>query len=112
ELVAYRRLPGAPGLTLDAGGQPVWHVEPSSPEFAAALGRLIAELAALDFEAARAATVPVVPIAEQRSRWRADLARVRADFDVAPRLAERWQAWLDDDALWPERIAFTHGELY
>lgn len=60
ELVAYRRLPGAPGLTLDASGQPIWHFEPSSPEFAAAMGRLIAELHAIDADAAREAGVPVL----------------------------------------------------
>ncbi|HLT66568.1 MAG TPA: phosphotransferase, partial [Microbacterium sp.] len=57
-LVAYPRLPGAPGLTLDASGQPQWHFDPSSPEFAAALGRLIAELHALDGDAAAKAGVP------------------------------------------------------
>jgi aminoglycoside phosphotransferase (APT) family kinase protein len=112
ELVAYRRLPGAPGLTLDGSGQPIWHFDPSSPEFASALGRLIAELQALGVEAAREAGVPVLSASEVRARWRADFARVRAEFEVAPRLQERWQAWFDNDALWPERTAFTHGELY
>lgn len=112
ELVAYRRLPGEPGLTLDANGQPVWHFDPASPHFAAALGRLIAELQALDIDAAREAGVPVSSLAEARARWRADLERVRAELAIAPRLQARWEAWLGDDALWPEVAAFTHGELY
>jgi GTP-binding protein HflX len=112
ELVAYRRLPGEPGLTLDASGQPVWHFDASSPEFATALGRLIAELQALDVNAARAAGVPVRSMSEVRSQWRADFERVRAGFEVAPSLEARWQAWFSNDMLWPERTAFTHGELY
>lgn len=112
ELVAYRRLPGEPGLTLDASGQPVWHFDPSSSGFAAALGRLIAELQALDVEAAREAGVPVRSMLEVRAQWRADLERVRAAFEVARPLQDRWEAWLRDDTLWPERVAFTHGELY
>lgn len=101
ELIAYRRLPGEPGLTLDGSGQPVWHVEPSSPAFAAALGRLIAELQALDLEAARTAGIPASSMSEIRTRWRADVERVGAAFEIAPPLRARWQAWLDNDALWP-----------
>ncbi len=112
ELVAYRRLPGEPGLTLDGSGQPVWHFDPSSPEFATALGRLIAELQAFDVDAARVAGVPVMSMSEARSQWRADFERVRADFEIAHSLQARWEAWLSNDRLWPERTAFTHGELY
>ena len=112
ELVAYRRLPGEPGLTLDGSGQPVWHFDPSSPEFATALGRLIAELQAFDVDAARVAGVPVMSMSEVRSQWRADFERVRAAFEIAHPLQARWEAWFSNDRLWPERTAFTHGELY
>jgi len=112
ELVAYRRLPGEPGLTLDGSGQPVWHFDPSSPEFATALGRLIAELQAFDVDAAREAGVPVMSMSEVRSQWRADFERVRAAFEIAHPLQARWEAWFSNDRLWPERTAFTHGELY
>lgn len=112
ELVAYRRLPGEPGLTLDSSGQPVWHFDPASPEFAAALGRLIAMLQTIDVEAAGTAGVPVVSASEMRARWRADLEKVHDEFEIAPHLRERWEAWLGNDTLWPERRAFTHGELY
>ena len=112
ELVAYRRLPGEPGLTLDGSSQPVWHFDPSSPEFATALGRLIAELQAFDVDAARVAGVPVMSMSEARSQWRADFERVRAAFEIAHPLQARWEAWFSNDRLWPERTAFTHGELY
>ncbi|HLU66744.1 MAG TPA: macrolide 2'-phosphotransferase [Kofleriaceae bacterium] len=112
ELVAYRRLPGAPGLTLDDSGQPVWHVDPSSPELAAALGRLIAELHAMDREAAAASGVPVLSPDQVRDQWRSRLATMRGEFDIAPHLASRWEAWIDRDELWPAVTVFTHGELY
>lgn len=112
ELIAYRRLPGRPGLTIDAGGQPIWHFDPASPEFAAALGRLIAALQAVDAEAAGKSGVPVISAALVRAEWRANLERVEAEFSIAPSLRERWGRWLDDDALWPPHTAFTHGELY
>lgn len=112
ELIAYRRLPGAPGLTLDARGEPVWHVEPSSAALAAALGRLIAELQSIDLDDARRAGVPARTVGEVRARWRRDLERVGAELEIAPALRARWEAWLSDDALWPEPAAFSHGELY
>lgn len=112
ELIAYRLLPGEPGLTLDGSGQPVWHFDPGSPEFAAALGRFIAELHGLDEDAAAAAGVPVTSMSEARARWRADFEVVRAEFSVAAALQERLEAWLANDALWPDATAFTHGELY
>lgn len=34
------------------------------------------------------------------------------DLAVAGELRDRWRARLDDDGLWPEEPAFTHGELY
>lgn len=112
ELVAYRRLPGDPGLTLDASGKPVWRFDPSSPEFAAALGRLIAELQSVSADAAARAGVPVLSATQVRAGWRADFERVRAEFEIAPHLHERWTAWLSNDALWPVTTVFSHGELY
>lgn len=112
ELIAYRRLPGSPGLTLTADKQPIWHFDPSSPEFAAALGRLIAELHALDPDEAAQAGVPRASMDTLRKTWRADLESVQASFEIAPRLLEDWQAWLDDDACWSGPTVMTHGELY
>lgn len=111
-LIAYPRLPGEPGLTLDANGQPVWHFHPASPEFATALGRLIAVLHALDREAAGAAGVPVLSADQIRKQWVAHFEAVRAEFEIAETLSARWQAWFENDALWPELTVFTHGELY
>jgi aminoglycoside phosphotransferase (APT) family kinase protein len=112
ELVAYRRLPGEPGLTLDENGQPIWHFDPSSPDFAAALGRLIAELQAVDGDAAAKAGVPVLSADQLRAQWRTNLETVRAELAIAPHLLDRWHAWLGDDTLWPTTTAFSHGELY
>ena len=112
ELIAYRRLPGEPGLTLDENGAPVWHFDPSSPEFAAALGQLIAELQRVPADAALEAGVPVKSMREVREAWRVDFERVRKEFEIGAKLLESFEAWLGNDALWPDGGAFTHGELY
>ncbi|WP_344882175.1 macrolide 2'-phosphotransferase [Zhihengliuella alba] len=113
ELVAYRLLPGAPGLTLDAGnGEPVLHFDPSSPAYLESFGRLVAELHAVSPEEAGAAGLVVETAEGIRDGWRRHLEEVRAEFRVAPALVDAWTAWLEDDAFWPEAPAFGHGELY
>jgi macrolide phosphotransferase len=112
ELVAYPLLPGRPGLTLDAAGQPVWHYDTASPQYGRSLAEVVASLHRLDPVAAAAAGVPAETPEQVRRRWAADLERVLGEFDVAAALAARWRAWVDDDGLWPRRTVLTHGELY
>jgi len=112
ELVAYPLLPGFPGLTLDDDGAPLWHVESSSPEYAESLARVIAALHTLDPDEAEAAGVPRQSPVDVRETWRADLERVRAEFEVSEDLLGGWRNWLADDGLWPTETVFTHGELY
>jgi macrolide phosphotransferase len=112
-LIAYPLLPGEPGLTLDhESGEPLWHFDREDPAYCASLGRLIAALHAIDPEEARAAGLVVTTPEKVRSDWRRDLERVDAEFEIAPALRKRWEAWLDNDGLWPDYTAFTHGELY
>lgn len=112
ELIAYPALPGAPGLTLTGHGEPDWHMDPASPDYAERLGRLLARLHSITPERAGAAGVEVRTPARVRQAWREDVARVSEAFTVRPDLAEAWQAWLEDDTCWPERTVMTHGEVY
>ncbi|MFC8046325.1 macrolide 2'-phosphotransferase [Nocardia sp. NPDC057353] len=112
ELIAYPALPGAPGLTLTADGQPDWHMDPASPDYAARLGRLLARLHSVTPEQAAAAGVEVRTPEQARQAWRDDIEKVSADFTVAPAFAEAWGEWLADDTCWPDRTVMTHGEIY
>ena len=112
DLIAYPLLPGAPGLTLDSAGQPVWHFDTGSEHYATCLGELIAALQTVDVNEAAAAGITVRTPEEVREKWRSDLALVKGNFTVAESLSSRWAKWVDDDALWPGRSVLTHGELY
>lgn len=112
ELIAYPALPGAPGLTLTAAGEPVWHMDPASEDYAVRLGRLLARLHSLGAAEAAAAGVEVRTAPQVREAWSDDIARVSQGFTVQRGLAESWQRWLDDDACWPDRTVMTHGEIY
>jgi len=112
ELIAYPAVPGAPGLTLTDAGEPVWHMEPTSRDYAERLGRLLARLHSIDSERARVAGVEVRTPARTRQAWQDDIARVCEAFTVAPTLGCAWRAWLDDDTCWPDHTVMTHGEIY
>lgn len=112
ELIAYPLLPGRPALTLDDSGTPHWHVDMSSRVYAASLGDFLAQLHGLDAEHARSLGLEHRDPAQVRERWREDIDRVAAEFTVAPRLLERWSAWLEEDSFWPGHSVLVHGEVY
>ena len=112
ELIAYPILPGAPGLELNDQGEPEWHVDVSTSSFAVSLGDLLAQLHAVDIDAAGATGIEVRSPSEVRDSWRADIETVAANFEVADHLRTRWNAWLHDDSCWPEFSVLTHGEIY
>lgn len=112
ELIAYPALPGAPGLTLTQAGEPVWHMDPASPDYAERLGHLLARLHSITPEQAGAAGVEVRTPAQARRSWLTDVARVSEEFTVAPALHQTWQDWLADDSCWPDQTVMTHGEIY
>lgn len=112
ELTAYPLLPGEPGLELTEAGEPEWQVDVSSPEFADSLGDLLAELHSVDAAAAEATGIESKKPDEIRESWRSDIAKVAAEFDVAPHLTARWAAWLNEDSYWPDWSVLTHGEIY
>ena len=112
DLIAYPLLPGDPGLTIDGQGQPQWHFDVEAKEYVYSLGDFLAELHLVDPSIVRTSGIEERSPAEVRQRKRDDIARVVAEFDVAPSLQDRWGAWLDDDSFWPTFTVVTHGEVY
>lgn len=112
ELIAYPLLPGTPGLTVSADGEVTWNVDMASTVYAASLGTAAAQLQAVDPEAAAATGIEVRSPAEVREAWGRDLSRVAGEFEIAPSLRERWDAWLVEDSYWPQHSVLTHGEIY
>ncbi|MGY6708621.1 MAG: macrolide 2'-phosphotransferase [Rhizobiaceae bacterium] len=113
DLIAYPMLPGEPGLTFDPGTYEVtWHFEQTSPHYPQTLGRAIAALHAIDEASAQSAGLPVLSPTEVRCKWRDDLDRVEAGFDVAPALLSDLRDWVADDGFWPPFSTLIHGDLY
>ena len=111
-LIAYPLLPGVPGLSLEADGTVTWHLDVSSLEYADSLGQVVAQLHGIDADDAATTGIEVRTPTQVREAWSRDLARVSAEFEIAPALKERWQAWIAEDSYWPQHSVLTHGEIY
>ncbi|MFF4322752.1 macrolide 2'-phosphotransferase [Streptomyces sp. NPDC001568] len=112
DLVAYPRLPGeaagaedpdtlAYAWSLDPMAHPGHYLEP-----------LARALVAIH-------TTPPDPLpnrpatADQvRARIADRLARARTELPLPAAGLRRWRTWLDDDRLWPERLALVHGDVH
>lgn len=112
DLIAYPLLPGEPGLTLTDQGEPQWHTDVSSDAYSESLGNFLSELHGIDPAEVAGSGIPVRTPAQEREKWREDIARVTAEFDVAEHLTARWDAWLREDSYWPTWSVLTHGEIY
>lgn len=112
ELIAYPLLPGQPGLELDDEGNPIWHVDASSPTYARSFGELLAQLHTISVDEIAGTGVTVATPEQVRAAWARDIEKVSAEFTVAPALLDRWRAWLAEDSFWPEHSVPTHGEIY
>ncbi|WP_026690481.1 macrolide 2'-phosphotransferase [Alteribacter aurantiacus] len=115
ELIAYKRLTGKPAGTVDHEIQNyVWEMDPEQvPEvFQQTLGKALVSLHKTNRDVALQFGLTVIKADELRERMKNRMEQVKAQFGVNAELWSRWQAWLDDEALWPKQEAFVHGDLH
>lgn len=115
ELIAYRRIEGAPAVSLDADGGPSWNViDPFAPPvaFLDSFAALQVALQAISPDEARRAGVPVRSIDEVRSGLAGAMERTRGVLNPSEAIWARWHRWLENEALWPAYTALVHGDLH
>ncbi|MFJ3923387.1 macrolide 2'-phosphotransferase [Streptomyces sp. NPDC090022] len=108
-LVAYPRLPGEPAGTEDQDLLVYrWAIDPlAHPD--GYLGPLARALATVH---STAAALPATTPGELRTAVADKLARARTELRLPGPRTRRWQAWLDDDELWPDRLVLVHGDVH
>lgn len=114
DLIAYPRLDGVPAVTLDTGA-PVWnHLDPKAPSaaFLDAMAGALAALLTVPAADARAAGLTVRTAAEERASLARAVEVSRPALRPPDALVARWERWLADDAMWPEAVALSHGDLH
>ena len=115
ELIAYKKLSGVPAGTIDHNiGNYVWEIDINNiPEsFHKSLGRVLAELHSIPSDKATELGLVVQTPEEVRISMKQRMDDVKAKFGVGENLWNRWQAWINDDEVWPMKTGLIHGDIY
>lgn len=115
ELIAYKKLDGVPAGTIDHNiGNYVWEIDINNvPEaFHKSLGRVLVEFHSIpSYKAAEIGLVVQTP-EEARMSMKQRMDTVKIKFGVGEKLWNRWQAWINDDEMWPEKTGLIHGDVH
>ncbi|QGU95405.1 Mph(B) family macrolide 2'-phosphotransferase [Clostridium bovifaecis] len=115
ELIAYKKLDGIPAGTIDHNiGNYVWEIDINNvPEsFHKSLGRVLAELHSIPSDKAADFGLVVQTPEEARMSMKQRMDDVKAKFGVGEKLWNRWQAWINDDEMWPKKTGLIHGDVH
>lgn len=115
DLILYKKLQGVPAVTSDPETQKqdwVFDAAAVPDAYLNSLGKALAALHALPLDKAIEAGIPVESAEEVRQNMQTRMLKIKEAYDIHPSLWERWQAWVTNDALWPERSGLTHGDLF
>ncbi|SHI20238.1 macrolide 2'-phosphotransferase [Desulfosporosinus lacus] len=115
ELIAYKRLCGIPAGTIDPDTHAyVWEIdEKNVPEcFHQTLGKALASLHSIPNKKAIEAGLVVHTPEEAKQSMKERMDSVKAKFGVGESLWNRWQAWLNDEEMWPKETGLIHGDVH
>ena len=115
ELITYKKLDGVPAGTIDHNiGNYVWEIDINNvPEsFHKSLGKVLAELHNIPGDKAVESGIVVNTPEEARMSMKQRMDAVREKFGVGENLWNRWQAWINDDEMWPKKTGLIHGDVH
>lgn len=115
ELIAYQMLSGVPAGTIDPEAKAyVWEIDDKNvPEdYHESLGRAMAELHSIKHADAQKAGFDLKTPGELRTSMQERMDKIKAAYGVSDELWDRWQRWLANEELWPQKTAFIHGDLH
>lgn len=113
DLVGYPLLADQPALTYDQVSYAVtWHIDRDGKAFTRSLAGILVQLHGIPAREAEAAGIPSATPAEIRRAMQDKLDTVKRELGLSAGLETQWQAWLDNDRLWPNFSTFIHGDLF
>lgn len=113
ELVAYPLLQGQPALTFDAQTYAVsWNMDKDSLHYIPSLAQALVQLHDIPAEEVKNKGIKVLEPEDLRAEIAERLQLVKSELGIGKELYKRYQAWLDNDPLWPDFSKFIHGDLY
>lgn len=111
----YRSRNGIPSGTIDHVIQNyVWEIDINNiPEcFHKTLGKVLVALHNVPKEKALAAGLTVHTPEEAKQSMEERMKAVKEKIGVAESLWTRWQAWIQNDEMWPKNTGLIHGDLH
>ncbi len=115
ELIAYKKLTGVPAGTIDHEiGNYVWEIDINNvPDlFHKTLGRALSELHGIPIDKVSEMGLVVHTADEAREAMKKRMNAIKAQFGVGESLWNRWQAWLNNDEIWPRKTGLIHGDIH
>ncbi|WP_432404089.1 macrolide 2'-phosphotransferase [Wukongibacter sp. M2B1] len=115
ELISYKKLKGVPAGTIDHEIQDyVWEIDINNvPDcFHQTLGKALAALHNVPKEKAIKAGVTIHTPEEARQSMEERMKAVREKIGVGDSLWNRWQTWIKDDDMWPQKTGLIHGDVH
>ncbi|SCC24607.1 Macrolide 2-phosphotransferase II [Bacillus cereus] len=115
DLIAYKKLTGVPAGTIDPEIQNyLWEMDYENvPErFHQTLAKALASLHTIPKEEALTVGLYVQTAEEARKSMIERMEKVKANFGVGKSLWNRWQAWIKNEELWPQRTGLIHGDVH
>lgn len=115
DLIAYQKLKGVPAGTIDPEkGAYVFELDMENiPEcFHRTLGKALAALHQVPAKDAFNAGMTVLTPAEVKQNLSERMEAVKERFGVSEALWYRWQTWLNDETMWPEKTGLIHGDVH
>ncbi|MGL5253666.1 MAG: macrolide 2'-phosphotransferase [Brevinema sp.] len=115
DLIAYKKLDGVPAGTIDHSiGNYIWEIDINNvPElFHQSLGRVLRELHNIPSSEAKKLGIIVHSPEEARTSMKQRMDTIKEIFNVNEKLWNRWQAWLNNDSMWPKKTGLIHGDVH
>lgn len=115
DLIAYKKLDGFPAGTIDPAIQNyVWKmdIENIPEQFHQTQGEVLASLHTIPKNEVEKEGVPVYTAKEAKALMEERMEKAKERFGVADDLWNRWQAWLNNDEIWPAETGLMHGDLH
>lgn len=115
EMIAYKQLSGVPAGTVDPSIQNyVWEFDENNvpPNYLDSLGKMLAELHRIPTESINIPGLNVQTADEARDAMKNRMIRVKEKYGVGDELWKRWQAWVDNDKMWPKHTGLIHGDVH
>ncbi|GIO22174.1 macrolide 2'-phosphotransferase [Oceanobacillus sp. J11TS1] len=115
DLIAYKKLQGVPAGTINPEIQNYeWEmdIENIPEQFHQTQASVLASLHGVPKNEVEKAGIPTYTAGEAKTLMKERMEKVKEHFGVADDLWNRWQAWLNNEELWPKETGLMHGDVH